>query len=103
MDFVATSRRLIGAGRLSEMERIELLRNEYESSLARSLYPSLQFFIEAVEQEVLAQLKVIASGARPETVPTPEIPPVKTLRRDSRRDLQALFKETVNRCFATCF
>ncbi len=95
VDVVTTARSLIKAGPLTASARIELLRGEYESSLARSLYPSLQFFIEAVEQEVLAQLKVIKSGARPESVPPPETPPGKTLRRDSTRDLQSLFKETV--------
>jgi len=95
VDVVATARKLIAAGRLSELERVEVLRGEYESSLARSLYPSLQFFIEAVEQEVLAQLKVIDSGARPESVPKPDAIPSKTLRRDSNRNLKGLFKETV--------
>ena len=95
VDVVATARRLISAGPLSQMERVDLLRGEYESTLARSLYPSLQFFIEAVEQEVLAQLRVIESGSRPESVPTPDVTPAKTLRRDSRRDLKALFNEVV--------
>lgn len=95
VDVVATARKLIAAGQLSELERVEVLRGEYESSLARSLYPGLQFFIEAVEQEVLAQLKVIDSGARPESVPKPDAIPSKTLRRDSNRNLKGLFKETV--------
>lgn len=97
VDIAAAAQRLIDAGQLTEHERIERLRTDYESTLARSLYPTLQAFIEAVEQEKLARLKVIPSGARPEAVPAPEIPPTQKLRRDGNRDLQWLVAQTLSR------
>lgn len=97
VDIAAAAQRLIDAGPLTAHERIEQMRNEYESSLAGSLYPSLQSFIEAVDQETLARLKVIRSGARPEAVSEPETPPTQKLRRDSDRRLPPLLAETLRR------
>jgi len=62
-----------------------------------SFYPSLQAFIEAVDQEKLALLKVIPSGARPEAAPQPQVPPALKLRRDLRRELGPLVSDTLSR------
>jgi superfamily II DNA or RNA helicase len=87
IDVAATAQQLIDAGPKTEVSRVEWLRQAYEGSLARSFFPSLQSFIEAVEQEKLSRLGVIASGARPEYVAHVESPPSEKLRRDSSREL----------------
>ncbi|TWE13180.1 DEAD/DEAH box helicase [Rudaeicoccus suwonensis] len=74
LDVRAAARRLINAGATSEHDRVEMLRREYETTLARPFFPSLQMFIEAVDQEKLDLLDVIPSGANPESVRTVNLP-----------------------------
>ncbi len=97
VDIGAAAQGLIDAEALTEHQRIERLRQVYESSLALSFYPSLQAFIEAIDQEKLALLKVIPAGARPEAAPQPTVPPAQKLRRDAHRELAPLVSRTLNR------
>ena len=88
---------LIDLGPLTEQEKINWLREKYESSLARSAYASFQAFCEAVQHEVLALAGGIDNIADPET-PRPVGEPGKQRPRLSRRptrDLAPVFQATV--------
>lgn len=70
------------------------LRAEYERSLIRSLYPTFQFFLEAVHQEELVQEKMIDVGISPESLPALTTGALDGLRHQVR-DLQDLYLRTI--------
>lgn len=101
VDVAAVARRLREAGALTVKARYEVLKAEYESSLARCIYPSLQSFVEAVTQVEYEQEGLVSGGPTPQVV---ERVPSDEYRRNSlepalevnlQRDLQALYRETV--------
>lgn len=57
--------KLLAAGALNEAERYALIRDVYESSLARTTYRTLEFFEEAVEQELRARRRSYRSPEAP--------------------------------------
>ena len=99
LDVRAAARRLIDAGAMTERDRVEMLRRDYETTLARPFFPSLQMFIEAVDQEKLDLLDVIPSGANPESVNTKKhsSPDRRRVNRSALREgvLPGLLNEAV--------
>lgn len=90
-EFARTSR---GAPAMTVDERTDFMRRNYEESLFRGIYPNLELFMNAVEQESRVQQGVTASGARPEAITAPVARPEHRLTA-AERDLPALYAETV--------
>ncbi|GAA1243461.1 hypothetical protein [Oryzihumus leptocrescens] len=85
------------AGPLSEDERLKLLREAYESSLARMAYASFWLFYDAVNQESARQSDLLGN---PENVDHPAPGSTSTLpllARRSDRDLLEPFRRTAHR------
>ncbi|AKE89971.1 hypothetical protein AAT18_12815 [Rhodococcus aetherivorans] len=89
----AAARRLLNAPAMTEKARIDWLRKEYESTLARTAFPSFHAFSEALGQHVLMSSGAIRSVANPEApraaVPEPGLP---RLHRKTSREIEPLLK-----------
>jgi hypothetical protein len=91
------AQQVLDLGALTEREKIQWLREQYESTLARSAYFSFQAFFEAVQQEILGLSGITGSGPDPES---PLSKPVGSLgiprlAKRTSRDLQPILAATV--------
>lgn len=87
----AIAQRLFDAPAMTERERAGWMRQEYESTLARTVYSSLQAFSEAVHHELAGMSPGITPVANPEAPRTPSPGRHReALRPDPTRELAPL-------------
>ncbi len=88
---------LFATGAMTEREKVDWLRVRYESSLARSSYPSFQGFCEAVQHELLGLTGAIVNVGDPESPGTTHVgsSDLPRLTRRPSRDLAPIFSLTV--------
>lgn len=92
----SVAQRLIDGPARTEREKIDWQRTEYESTLARSVYPSFQSFAETLHQEVLALSGQVPTAANPENPRAHEAESkLPKIRRSTKRLIEPLLKATV--------
>jgi len=92
----SVAQRLLDGPARTEREKIDWQRTEYESTLARSVYPSFQSFAETLHQEVLALSGQVPTAANPENPRAHEVESkLPIIRRSPKRMIEPLLKATV--------
>lgn len=87
----ASAQRLYDAPAMTHAERVAWEQDEYESTLARTVYPSLQAFSEALHHELAGMSPANTPVANPEAPRPPSSSRNReTLRKDSTRELAPL-------------
>jgi superfamily II DNA or RNA helicase len=99
LSVVAIAREIRAAGALSEDQRMARLRELYESTIARSAFPSFQTFFDAVQQELLAMSGMIGVVSNPEGVEHSNVfnSAGPALGRRPSRELEPLFRSAIAR------